>query len=138
MTKESLAALLTGREYTDEMTEAEQSEAKLSGLVVVFGASDDLMEFRGAIYEEVDAADGTIAKIDREGLLPDRDTIDDDEALERFFARRKSKSLIEVKALWCHEKGYSWTFETAVPHASFEIVEGKEKYCRGIVFNLPQ
>lgn len=138
MTKESLAALLTGREYGSEMTDAEESEAKASGLVVVFGASGDLMELRGAIHDEMGAYRGTVAKIDREGLLPDRDSIDDDEELEKFFARKKSKALLEVKALWCCEKGYSWTFKTAVPHASFEIIEGEEKYCRGIVFNLPK
>ena len=38
---------LNGREYGQELTPAEAQRAKEAGIVVVFGASDDLMEFRG-------------------------------------------------------------------------------------------
>lgn len=48
MTKEQMAALLNGREYGDEITRAEHQIARASGLVVVFGYSDDNMEVRGA------------------------------------------------------------------------------------------
>ena len=40
-----------------------------------------------------------------------------------------------MKAVW-GEEGYSWTYETAIPHATFEILEDEEKYCRGIVFDI--
>ena len=53
MTMETLAAILDGREIGSEITKAEADQAKAAGLVVVFGASDDLMEFRGAIYDEI-------------------------------------------------------------------------------------
>lgn len=134
MTKEELAATLNGREYTEEITDAEADNAKTAGLVVVFGASDDLMEFRGAIYDEQGAYNGGTALVDANGLLPEREQIDDDEKLEDFFKRRKTAHKIE--ALWCKEAGYSWTFKTKIPHASFEVVEGAEKYCRGIIFAL--
>ena len=57
MIKEELAALINGREYTHELTDKEKS-AKDARLVVVFGASEDLMEFRGAINDECGAYGG--------------------------------------------------------------------------------
>lgn len=50
MTKEELAARLDGREYGSEMTEDEEAEAKEAGLLVIFGYSDDSIEFRGAFH----------------------------------------------------------------------------------------
>ena len=45
-------------EYRYELTKEQEKEAKELGLVVVFGASDDLMEFRGALDEEFGCPDG--------------------------------------------------------------------------------
>jgi hypothetical protein len=134
MTKEELAVKINGREYTEEITDSEAAEAKTAGLVAVFGASDDLMEFRGAIYDEQGVINGGTALVDSKGLLPERKQIDDDAVLEDFFTRKKTAHKIE--ALWCKEEGYSWTFKTKIPHASFEVLEGDEKYCRGIIFAL--
>lgn len=38
-----------------------------------------------------------------------------------------------IDAIWC-EDGYSWTYHTNIPHATFNIYEGSETYCKGIVF----
>lgn len=135
MTKEELAARLNGREYRKEITSQERLEAKESGLVVVYGASDDLMEFEGAIYDEMGCYDGGTALIDADGLL-DREQIedDDDEAIANYVARKKTARSIE--ALWSKEDGYSWTYQTEIPHATFEVVEDGEPYCRGIVLAL--
>lgn len=132
--REAAAAKFNGREYGAEVTREEESELKAAGLVVVVGASDDIMSFYGAINDEVGAWDGGIALIDGEGLLPARDDVDDDEELERWFTRKRAARQIE--ALWCKEPGYSWTFRTDIPHATFEIVEDGEPFCRGIVFTL--
>jgi hypothetical protein len=43
MTKEELAAQITGREYPFELLPAEKRIAKDSGLIVIYGASDDLV-----------------------------------------------------------------------------------------------
>ena len=142
MTKEELAALINGREYRHELTAKEEKSAKDARLVVVFGASDDLMEFRGAIDDECGAYDGGAALVDNLGLLPERKQIDsdDDEALKDYFARQPNARKIE--ALWCKEGEYSWTFKTDIPHATFEIGDsyGQETkpYCRGIVFSLDE
>lgn len=58
MTKEQLAELLNGNEYRDEMTKEQEQAAKQNNLLVLFGASDDLLEMRGAIRDEVGAYDG--------------------------------------------------------------------------------
>lgn len=134
MTKEELAKQINGREYPLELTKEESDQAKAAGLVVVFGASDDLMEFEGAIYDEQGAFEGGSALVDGSGLLPERDQIDDDATLEDYFERRKTAKKID--ALWCEETGYSWTFKTSIPHATFEIAEDGGTYCRGIVFAL--
>ena len=133
LSKELLAGLLTGREYGKEMLKEEEMQAKAAGLVVIFGASDDLMEFRGFVDDERGAP--TIALIDAKGLLPFREDIEhDDEALKDYFAR--APQVRAVDALWAKEDGYSWTYRTSVPHATFEIVEGGEPYCRGIVIDV--
>jgi len=54
MNKEELAKLLDGCEYRKEITHEQDQIAKDNNLVVVFGASDDLTEFRGAFYNEFD------------------------------------------------------------------------------------
>lgn len=132
LSKELLAGLLTGREYGKEMVKEEEQQAKAAGLIVIFGASDDLMEFRGFVDDERGAP--TDALIDAKGLLPNRDSIDDDASLKDFFAREPLARTVE--ALWCAEDGYSWTYRTDIPHATFEIVEGGEPYCRGIVIDV--
>lgn len=133
LSKELLAGLLTGREYGKEMLKEEEMQAKAAGLIVIFGASDDLMEFRGFIDDECGAP--TIALLDAKGLLPFREDIQhDNDALKDYFAR--APQVRAVDALWAKEDGYSWTYRTDMPHATFEIVEGGEPYCRGIVIDV--
>lgn len=135
MTKEQLARHLNGREYISEITSDEEREAKNAGLVVVFGTSDDLMEFRGAINDEAGAWQGTERFVDAKGLIPDFEQLDSDDkdGLRDYFAREKDGRAIE--AVWDSD-GYSWTYLTKIPHVTFEIMEGGDKYCRGIVFSL--
>lgn len=134
MTKEELAAQLTGLEYTTRIPGSLIVAAQSAGLVILCGASDDLMEFYGARREEIGCYDGGTAFVDADGVLPDRDCLDGDEEIAEYVQRQKSAKAIE--ALWCKEDGYSWTYKTDIPHATFEVVEGGEPYCRGIVFAL--
>ncbi|WP_219726009.1 KTSC domain-containing protein [Janthinobacterium sp. ROICE36] len=134
LSKELLAGLLTGREYGKEMLKEEEMQAKTAGLIVIFSANDDLMELRGAIIAEFNCYDGGTAHIDAKGLLPDRENVVDDDELKDLFARQPAAHSIE--ALWSAEEGYSWTYRTDVPHATFEIVEDGEAYCRGIVIDV--
>lgn len=136
-TKEALAALLSGREYREEMSKFEAAQAKAAGLVVVFGWSDDNVELRGAIDDEVGAFDGTTVRATPLGLLKHWDSVDhDDEAEAETYFEMKRAGFREIKVLWAAEPDYSWTFKTDIPHATFEITEDGEPYCRGIVFAL--
>jgi len=130
MTKEELASILNGREYTKEITKEEAQQAKENGLVVVFGASDDLIEFLGAIDDEVSCYEGGLIAISKEGLP--RNECDDDEC--PYFAKLL-EGMLKIKVLW-DKDGYCWKYETPFPVAEFDIFEDGEKYCRGIVFDI--
>lgn len=108
MTKEELAQRLNGREYRNEITPLDIKEAKDSGLVIVYGASDDLMEFEGAISEEF----GTEAYFDKEGNLIEYCS---DECVHYQNARKKANK-IDAKY-----KDGIWNYITNIPHAKFQI-----------------
>ena len=131
MNAKELAVILNGREYTEEITKEERSMAKENNLVVVFGASDDLIEFSGAIEGEVQAFDGGTAYLDKNGLAMNACYQDD---CPYFLS--KIEKMSKIHALWCEEEGFSFTYKTEIPHETFEIVEDDHKYCRGIVFSL--
>ncbi len=131
MNTKELAAALTGAEYPLYPAKELTAAAKAAGLVIVYGASDDLMEFAGAIDEELGAWDGTTAYIAPAGLL--QNECRDDECA---YHKKSKETAATIEALWCKEEGYSWTYTTAIPHETFEIVEDGAPYCRGIVFAL--
>jgi hypothetical protein len=135
MTTKELAKILNNSQYRMYVSPEIKQEAENSGLVIVYGQSDDLMEFRGAIDEELGAYGGTTELIDKEGLLIEYeyDKFEDDELL-RYLTRKKTAQTIE--ALWCKEDKLSWTFKTEIPHETFMILDEGEPYCRGIVFAL--
>lgn len=137
MTKETLAALLNGREYGNEITNSEESAAKAAGLVVVFGYSDDNIELRGAIHDEVGCYNGGKFRIDNEGVQPTWDAHEEkarDEA-EQYF-RRRSKKSVELVAQWRDAGNPCWAYEIGLPHVTFDIMEDGDVFCRGIVFSL--
>lgn len=122
------AEKLNGREYRSEITRIEENEAKELGFVIVFGASDDLIEFSGAIDDEADCYDGGTIHFDKNGIFEECDYV-----CKYALAAKKLCKIIE--AIWC-EGEYSWTYKTDIPHATFDILEDGEKYCRGIVFEI--
>ncbi len=138
ITKEQLAERLNGRETLKEMSKDEQQEAAQNGLVVVFGYSDDGCEFRGSINDEVGAYDYTEIRFTKNGKFYPNDMdehakfMEDHGMLESFNS--KFCNMIIAK-FGDNVSDYSWTYETDIPHTSFDIMEGGTKYCRGIVFN---
>jgi hypothetical protein len=130
MNAKELAQIINGRSYTNEITKQEEAIAKAAGLVVVFGASDDLLELRGAINDEIGAWDGTWIYLTPTGLL--RNPCPSPEC--PWHLEQKKRAAI-LKAIWDAD-GYSWIFEAPFPHETFEIMDDGEKYCRGIVFAL--
>ena len=124
ITKE-IAAILDGMEYGDDLR-----YAKENGAVIVFGASDDLMEFKGAITDELAIYGDEFAYLNKDGLLKNK--CDNAECPYFIEKRLQAKS---IAAVWdCG--GYSWMYTTEIPHETFEVLEEGEKYCRGIVFSM--
>jgi hypothetical protein len=129
--RDHIAAAISGNEYGKEVSKEVESEAKAAGVVLVFGSSDDLMEFRGAIHDEIDCYDGGTAYLTDAGLLAN--DCDDDHC--PHFERLKSASRT-IEAVWDGDEGYAWTYLTDIPHATFEILDEGTTYCRGIAFLL--
>lgn len=140
MTKEQLAAQLNGREYGEEISLGEEKLAEKDGLVVIFGGSDDLVELRGAIHDELGAYEGTKFLIHSKGAMEEDHECECDYC---GFKEMKAKCA-KIEAVWgtpvstvaTGGDSYSWTYKTGIPHATFEIVEGEEKFCRGIVIDV--
>jgi hypothetical protein len=131
ITMEEAAAALDGSEYGNEGSRELFARMKVAGLVAAFGASDDLIELRGAIHDEFGAFDGGKAHIDDRGLPKN--------ACPYFEKRLEWAPYVE--ALWCPEgvEGEpSWLMKMSDdrPTMSFSIMEEGDLYCIGIVFPL--
>jgi hypothetical protein len=133
MSKEELAARLNGREYGGEITNGEAADAKAAGLVVLFGASDDLAEFRGAVEDEEGCYGGGEILIVDGNIYQDPDCECEWAQAAKVAARKRGRT---INAVWCGPSGYDWAYETDIPHATFSVIDGSEKYCRGVVFAL--
>jgi hypothetical protein len=143
MTKEELAAAINGREYGKELTAAEELKAQQEGLLIVFGASDDLCELRGAIRDEVPAYNGCTVLINEDGELLQPLEDDDLDVLRRYRVlhalRCEREHAAKIQATFGDSSSeYSWVLSTELPHATFDIVEDGEKFCRGIVVDLKE
>ena len=136
MTAKELETALTGRKVGMEITSVEFDRAADAGLVVVFGYSDDNVEFRGAIDEEVGAWNGTTIHVTPDGLLEPPACSDDvEDCTCPYFAAAKKRAKI-INALWHDKGGPCWTFETDMPHETFTVMEDGEPFCEGIVFSM--
>lgn len=133
---ESVAAALDGREYREEVRPGEEAAWKAAGIVVAYGASDDLLELRGAICEELDA--GSV-------LLHCGGVLDEDTRAEygRGGWERARKRAAMVTADWCPPvPDLRWSVRITradggeVPSARFQIQEDGRPFCRGVVFRL--
>lgn len=130
MDAKGLAAMLDGGDYPLRIDRALAEKAKTDGLVIVYGASDDLMEIKGAIYGEINCFGGGEVYLTKEGWLINK--CGDDNC--PYFNELK-KTAAKIVAVWDND-GYSWTYDVNFPHEVFDVVEDDEKYCRGVVFFL--
>ena len=85
----TLAEKLHNTEYPINIPQDILDEAKANRLVILCGYSDDMMDFSGAISDEVDAMNGGTAIVHPGGLLGSRDDIDEDEAMEAWLKAKK-------------------------------------------------
>lgn len=115
------ADTLSGREYGCELSAVEANEMKNQGIVVVYGYSDDNMEFDGALHDEIGCYNGGVARVAKCGVYEDE--VPDTE-------------LREIRAVWCAPGKPAWSYETDIPHEKFNIYEDGDLFCEGIIFSL--
>lgn len=135
MTAKELAEMLSGREVGEEIEWGEERDIKDAGLVVVYGYSNDNVEFRGAIDYEADSYDGGTVYLTKTGVLegPTCSCAEDCEC--PYFAKEREKAKA-IKIVWHDGGGPCWTFETDIPHETFTVMEDGEPFCVGIVFSM--
>ena len=132
MTPEEAAAALNGSQYAKEGSKELFAQMKAAGLVAVFGASDDLVELRGAIYDEVGAYNGTTFYVSSRGLVQNK--CDEGDNCPNWRQHG-----MPIEAIWAPEGesgGVSWAYKTDIPCVTFDVMEDGEPYCKGIVFRL--
>jgi hypothetical protein len=132
MNIQEVASRLDGVQYGEEskiLTGDYRRELRKEGIVVVYGYSDDLAQFEGAISDEFGAYEHYFTS---KGLL--RNECDNDDC--PYFKKLLQEARYYIKPVWCESDAYCWTYDTNIPHATFDVMECEDKYCRGIVFKL--
>ena len=131
----------------EEISKENIQFAKENGIVIVYGSSDDIMSFDGAISDEGDCDDGGDVFLRKSGVIHNVEECE--EAIETlkdngFDGFEISEIASKIEALWCpdgindndgkHIDGISWAYKTEIPHETFFMLEDDQIYCRGIVF----
>ena len=110
---------------------ANRQVMKDNGIVVVYGASDDLMEVDGFMREEFDGEgrvffkSGKIIGFSKEGY-------------GYKVINEKDCDAPSISGYFCH-RDYNpdgWGYDVSFPHETFEILEDGEVFCCGVVFNI--
>ncbi|MBQ9348657.1 MAG: hypothetical protein IJT94_15195 [Oscillibacter sp.] len=138
MTPKEFASRINSRFRGSELTAEEKRLARDSGLVVVYGASDDLMEIDGALDDEAGCFDGGTFHINRDGLVKWQDE-DGDFCENCPYFKAVLKSAMKIRAVWHGRGNPCWTYETDIPHEEFTVRDKddpEESYCIGIIFRL--
>ncbi len=138
MTIKEIIVMINGTKHRSMAVEKIHKLAAENGIVIVFGASDDLMEFRGAIYDEECLIDGGEVFVRPSGLVKQPEC-DCQHAADWFNNAKKDSRKIE--ALWCRnidrsQSEISWQYKTEIPHETFVIMDDGRTYCRGIAFKV--
>ena len=131
MTAKELAQRLDGREYGSAIIKEEMDAAKAAGLVVVYGASDDLIEFEGAIYDEVGAFCPTTVYLAKTGIFRKPDRLCDEVPNCPYCKEAMAKCKTIFGSYGCY-----WAFETKIPCERFKIYDEGELFCEGLVFSV--
>jgi hypothetical protein len=147
MTVKEWAKKISGFEYPADELDNLNKEMAADGIIIAHGASDDLLEFRGVIYDEVGAWEGTEVRISSRGKGT-AFIFDEEENQDSFeFNQKEIVAMQQVKAIWSprcrdvedNESGEafaSWLIETEIPHETFDIMEDGELFCWGVVLHV--
>ena len=143
ITLKEFAAMLHGRDCKPNLSQNELLLAKERGFVVVYGDSDDRVEFEGAIRAE--GHTNPFAKDSPAGVLVlscDGELLDEDSDL---YADYVAKNHNVIKVFYCNKDNLNWVFETDITHETFLTYDGglseeyadfDEGFARFMVFEL--
>ena len=134
---QEFADRINGQEYPLSDKNLDLKYAKKNNLVVVFGNSDDLLEFRGAIDEELGAYEGTTAYVINRTAIEEREFEDDFVILQKYGFLTE-KPLTFVQSIWSPEEVKAcWLIKVnGFESAHFDVMEDDGIFCRGSVFLL--
>jgi hypothetical protein len=122
------AQFMNGRQYREETTRDFVEKLKLSGLVAVYGASDDLVEFEGAICDEFG--------VGQEIILVDGKVLTsacEDENCP-YFKKLSKSATSRVFGDWT-DAGF--VASTTIPNSvKFTIMEVHDIYGTGLIFAI--
>jgi len=143
ITLKEFAATLQGRDCQPNLTPEELLLAKRKGFVVVYGDSDDRVEFNGAIRAEgytnpltEDSPAGVLA-LSEKGVLLQKDS--------DLYAEHVKENRNVITVFYCYKDGLNWVFETDIPHETFltydgvydeEFSDSDDGFARCIVFEV--
>lgn len=115
---------------------------KEKGIVVAFGQADDLLELRGAIYDEIDCYSPTKA-IWLENQFINCEKLDKlyeflEDEFDGLFINSiqnlcKDAKFIEINP---EVKNCQFEYTTNIPCEWFNVLLDNELYCKGFIFNI--
>ncbi|MCL2426314.1 MAG: hypothetical protein FWD05_08240 [Oscillospiraceae bacterium] len=116
------AAMLNGRDCQPNLTTNELLLAKQRGFVVVYGDSDDRVEFEGAIRAEghtnpfaKDRPAGVLA-LSEDGKLLDEDS--------HLYRENVENNHNVISVFYCEKDNLNWVFVSDIPHETFLTYDG--------------
>lgn len=139
MTHEEFAALLNSREYMQEITDEESDLARQLDLLVVFGYSDDCVEFRGVIDDECGVYKFGIDGVGRAArIIPLEIDYQEVELLEKFnvlkAVKDKQSNCITIEPFHTSD---GWIFHTnASAYSTFTVMEEGQVFGKGLVIDM--
>ena len=154
-TIEDLAKLLDGNVYRDELYNEYGIDVydicEKNKWVIVYGASDDLIEFEGIISDEDGAWNGALWKLVRPAAFQVgvADDVTAKKAKEYMFVpiiedelkvlkNNNYNDTCVVEMLWCPDgTDMSWQVNVkGAPFTKFNVMKGEEVYCEAAIVDL--
>lgn len=135
--RKQFAKLLDKRQYRNEMTMQEEKLAKENGLLVIFGASDDLLEFRGLISEEIPAYEGCSAFIIK-NKIGELSVIEENKFKKYTTNKEVEIKIPNIRIIADFNPTFidtSWLISSEIENSSFDIFDGNDLFCRAIVID---
>ena len=133
------AKRLDGRQYRHEVTSDEETEAGFHHLLVLFASSDDLLEMRGTINDEIGAYNGTHIKVSRDGkFFSSKYEVEQERQSVNFLKTKGYKIVgparINVELKWSDTH---WVVRSdAENQAPFQIFEDDRIFGYGLVIDF--